>query len=215
MGVEDWAVRRQQSQRRAMPGVDDLRRVHEEARIGEGRTAAGRSAKHRPSGRGRLRFMRRMIRALFKLAIRLVIIQAVLVGLAVFARQFIESFGDEESDEFQLAALVRGIEFRSRATQLRGGTVIAAYGGIELDLREAALVDTGAELAVYAVMGGISVLVPEEWVVKMTTMSVMGGTEKHTTPEDDLPEDAPRLNISAAAVMGGIMVRSKARATAR
>ena len=144
----------------------------------------------------------------------MVIIQTVLVGLAIVARQFIETFGTEESNEFQLAAIVRGIEFRSRASALRGGTIIAAYGGIELDLREAELVGSGAELAMYAVMGGISVLVPEHWIVDMTTLAVMGGTEKHTTPEDDLPEDAPRLRISATAVMGGIMVRSKARAGA-
>ncbi|HEY5579116.1 MAG TPA: LiaF domain-containing protein [Acidimicrobiia bacterium] len=154
--------------------------------------------------------MRTLIRRLFKVALVLGMMQALLLGAAVAARRFIREWGDEESDEFQLAAVLDGREMKSRARNLRGATVIACYGGVELDLRGAQLSAGGADLRVVAIFGGVSLLVPDGWNVHMKTTAVLGGSEKRTTADEDLPPGAPQLTIRATAAFGGVAVRAKA-----
>ena len=151
-----------------------------------------------------------MIRRLVRLALKLAFLQAAVLGLTFLARQFVQEWGDSESNEFQLAALVDGRELRSRATALRGGTAIAIYGGIELDLREAELAAEVATIKCLAIFGGVALLVPDGWRVTVDGRFFFGGSELRTTPEEDLPEDAPRLHVQATTVFGGIAVRSKA-----
>ena len=47
--------------------------------------------------------------------------------------------GNEDSDEFSVAAVMGGKELKSRATALRSATVVAAMGGVDIDLRGAEL----------------------------------------------------------------------------
>jgi len=62
-----------------------------------------------------------------------------LVGAGVVMRKILPSSGDETSDELALAAVLRGIELRSRATAFGGGSLVAWLGGIAVDLRETQL----------------------------------------------------------------------------
>ena len=144
------------------------------------------------------------------MALALTIVQGILLAAAAFARRFIPEWGDEDSNEFQTVAILDGREFQSRASSLRGGTAIAAYGGVELDLRQAELAAGGATLRLLAVFGGVSLLVPDGWNVEMKTTAILGGAEKRTTPTDELPAAAPELTIEVTAVFGGVAVRAKA-----
>ena len=117
--------------------------------------------------------------------------------------------GDEGSDDFQVAAICGGRKFHSHATRLRSGTVITTMGGIALDLRDATLDSAGAELELKATMGGVKVVVPEDWAVDVDTETPCG-FEVKVTPPEDLPEDAPRLHIDAVTRMGGVLVTTKA-----
>lgn len=155
-----------------------------------------------------------MVRRFFRISIRLALLQVMLLGVAFLARRLVSEWGDEDSDEFQLAAIIGGREFRSRARALRGGTVIAAYGGVELDLREAHVAPGGAALRCVTILGGVAILVPDGWRVRLRTTAILGGAEKRTTPDDQLPPDAPELTIDATAVCGGVAVRAKAPVTA-
>lgn len=130
-----------------------------------------------------------------------------LVGLAL--RRRIRSHGDETSDEIALAAICGGIELHSRAGAFRGGSARAIMGGIELDLRGATLDPAGARLELRAVMGGIDVLIPESWAVRVRSKrAVMGGVDP---PDggDSAVADGPVLELSMIAIMGGIGVRRR------
>src|SRR5690349_375960 len=81
---------------------------------------------------------------------------------AAFAKGAIPSSGDEESDELSLAAILNGIDLKSRARELKGGSLLAWYGGISLDLTEAELAPD-ARLSVRTLFGGISVTTPPGW----------------------------------------------------
>jgi predicted membrane protein len=76
--------------------------------------------------------------------------------------------GDESSDDFRVATIMNGGEFRSRASNLRSGTAITIMGGVRIDLRDATLDPSGASLELNTMMGGLEVLVPEDWAVEST-----------------------------------------------
>jgi hypothetical protein len=149
-----------------------------------------------------------MRRTMLRLVVAIVTIQIIgsLVGLVVSRRM---SEGDEDSDEFKVAAVFGGRKFHSRAGSLKSGFVVASMGGIDLDLRDATLAPEGAELELRTTMGGTQVTVPPDWAVDVDTETQAGGFEINVTSPDDLPDDAPRLRIHAVTRMGGGAVIAK------
>ena len=113
------------------------------------------------------------------------------------------SSGDEQSDDFRIAAICWGKQLASRAPRLRSGSAIAVMGGLELDLRDASPNPGGASLDVYAVMGGVQITVPPEWAVQVEKSTVAGGVDLHLPRSEELSEDAPTLQVNAFACMGG------------
>ncbi len=148
--------------------------------------------------------MRKVVRVmLWIIAIQTV---AYLAGQIISKRL---SRGDSNSDDFKLAALFGGKKFSSRANDLHSGSVMTAMGGVDIDLRQATLARGGAYLDLTATMGGIRVLVPEGWAVDVDAEARAGGCETRVTPSDELPADAPRLNVHAVARMGGVLVTTQ------
>jgi hypothetical protein len=128
------------------------------------------------------------------------------MAAAAVAKLAVQSRGDEDSDELALAAIYDGIDLKSRARAFRGGSLLAWFGGIELDLREAELT-AGAELTAHAIFGGIQVRTPPHWRVESSATAIFGGVDVRTHAEDD--PDAPLLRLKGKAVFGGIDVRAK------
>jgi hypothetical protein len=116
--------------------------------------------------------------------------------------------GDETSDEFQLAAIGGGKEFKSRAPALRSASAVAVLGGVELDVRDAALAPEGATLDVTAVLGGVEVTVPPGWAVEVESRGKLGGVDTRLIESADLPVGAPTLHVTTNAWLGGIEIRS-------
>jgi hypothetical protein len=133
------------------------------------------------------------------------------MGAAAFAKRALPSRGDEESDELGLVAIFDGIELESRATAFTGGSILAWFGGIDLDLREVDLAP-GAQLSMHALFGGIKVKTPPDWRVESELKSFAGGIDTRTAADKD--PDAPVLTISGTAVFGGIEVGAKPSRTA-
>jgi len=131
-----------------------------------------------------------------------------MMGAAAFVRRAVPSRGDEESDELGLVAVFDGIELKSRATAFTGGSMLAWYGGIDVDLREVELAD-GARLTLHALFGGIAIKTPPNWRIESTLDAVAGGIEVPTRTPDD--PDAPVLTLTGKAVFGGIAVGENAR----
>jgi predicted membrane protein len=118
--------------------------------------------------------------------------------------------GNEASDEFQVAAIMGGKKFESHAKDLKSGAAITSMGGIELDLRDATLDSGGARLELKTTMGGIQVVVPEDWAIDVDQESLASEFDVNVTPHEQLPEDAPKLHIHAVTRMGGGLVTTKA-----
>ena len=127
-----------------------------------------------------------------------------MIAAAAFFKRVVRSRGDEESDELALVAILDGIEFRSRATAFRGGSLLAWFGGIDVDLREAELAE-GARLTVHALFGGIDVVTPEGWRIDTEAKALAGGIDVPAVPDDPA---APVLTLEGVAVLGGVSVRA-------
>jgi hypothetical protein len=131
------------------------------------------------------------------------------VVAAIAAKSALPSRGGAESDELGLVAIFDGIQLESHATAFRGGTMLAWFGGIDADLRRAALAPD-ASLSLTSLFGGISLRVPEGWRIESTGRALWGGIM------DDVPEPedpaAPRLVLESVALFGGVAVRASSAA---
>jgi predicted membrane protein len=137
----------------------------------------------------------RLLRALFLVLI------ASAVGQLIAKRM---TNGDENSDTFRLAAIFGGKELQSRATALRSASALAVMGGVEIDLRDAALDPGGATLDVTTILGGVDVTLPAGWVVDLRTRGIMGGVDTHLTESAEDLEGAPTLHVTTNTLLGGV-----------
>ncbi len=132
-----------------------------------------------------------------------------LVGMAVaaaFVKRAVPSRGDEDSDEVALVAVFDGIELRSRAKVFKGGSMLAWFGGIAVDLRDTELAP-GARLSVYSLFGGIALETPTTWRIESTAKALVGGVDVRTPAQND--PDAPVLILEGMSLFGGIAVVGK------
>ena len=140
-------------------------------------------------------FVRRLL--LFKLG--------ALVGMivaAAFFKRIVRSRGDADSDELALVAILDGVELESRARAFRGGSMLAWFGGIDVDLSGAELAE-GAHLSVHALFGGIDVTTPPGWRIESGVRTFAGGIDARGAEGDPA---APVLTLDGMAVFGGIDV---------
>jgi hypothetical protein len=149
----------------------------------------------------------RLLRTLlvFKLGV-----YAGLAAAAAVLKRTLRSRGDETSDDLALVAILDGVKLESRAQAFRGGSMLAWLGGIDVDLREAQLAPD-ARLSVTALLGGISIHIPEEWRVESSMHALAGGVDVKSARTDD--PDAPTLRIEGLAALGGVAVVAKPRAS--
>jgi len=84
---------------------------------------------------------------------------------------------------------------------------IAIMGGVELDFREALLPPGVTEVRIYALMGGVEVIVPPDLSVESHGIGILGGFEHSGNEPLRTDPEAPVLRISGVAVMGGVDVK--------
>ena len=125
-----------------------------------------------------------------------------MASAAAFVKRAVPSRGDEDSDELSLVAVFDGIELKSRAKAFKGGSMLAWFGGIEVDLSDAELAPE-ARLSVHTLVGGIAIKTPPNWRVESNAKALVGGVD---TPRPHEDPDAPVLTLVGMAVFGGIAV---------
>ena len=85
--------------------------------------------------------------------------------------------------------------------------VVAFMGGVDLDFRQAALLEGVTEVNVLALMGGAKIVVPEDVDVEVHGFGFMGGFDhvSHHGPG----EGRPLIRIRGLALMGGVEIKVK------
>ena len=110
---------------------------------------------------------------------------------------------DQVRENGYAVAIFGGTSRTGRWTPARVNTTIAICGGAEIDFREAALGPGVTELNIFAMWGGVEVIVPPGLNVESHGMGIMGGFE-HAADQGAPDPLAPTLRISGIALMAGV-----------
>jgi hypothetical protein len=90
--------------------------------------------------------------------------------------------------------------------------VLAVFGGVDLDFRDAVLPGQEVVVRATAVLGGVDLVVPPEMrVVDGGGVAILGGRDIAGASAESAGPDAPVLRVEGTCVLGGIDVRRKAR----
>ncbi|MGY2002654.1 DUF1707 SHOCT-like domain-containing protein [Blastococcus sp. SYSU DS1024] len=105
-----------------------------------------------------------------------------------------------------IVGIFGGTERRGRWRPAPRQTVLALFGGVELDLREAELPPDLLDLRAWAVFGGVKIIMPEGMRVEtIGGFSLFGGSS--AKPSAAPTSDLPVLRLNAIALFGGVTAR--------
>lgn len=115
-----------------------------------------------------------------------------------------ESHGTEEAD--QIVAIFGGATRKHRWRVRRNTSILAMFGGVELDLTEATFEAHELTFNVFCLFGGVEVTVPPGTDVDSSVIAVFGGAEvRKLAPPDGV---APRIVVKGFCGFGGVEVRN-------
>lgn len=109
-----------------------------------------------------------------------------------------------------VVACLGGATRKGRWTPARDTWTLAIMGGVELDFREAQFGPGVTEVHVFAMWGGVDILVPPGLRVENHGIGILGGFDQDEDAGAPPPHpEGPVLRIVGAAVMGGVHVSSR------
>jgi DUF1707 SHOCT-like domain/Cell wall-active antibiotics response LiaF, C-terminal len=106
-------------------------------------------------------------------------------------------------------AVMNGVVRRGRWNPADRSVAIALMGGCRLDLRHVELDGRDLTITVGAVMGGVTIIVPDGVDVDLRGFAIAGGRRADTRAPRD--PTAPRIIVRGYALAGGVRVRSAGR----
>jgi hypothetical protein len=101
-----------------------------------------------------------------------------------------------------------GSEFRPVGDDLKDSMVSVLMGGMVLDLRSVRLKSRPVVLDTLVIMGGLQVVVPSGWHVRLDVQPIMGGARDRRAMAAG-PVKQPDIVLTGRVVMGGIDVASE------
>jgi predicted membrane protein len=115
---------------------------------------------------------------------------------------FISSDGDMINDQ----AIFGGSERAIHSNNFRGGEIVAIFGGTKTDLTQCQLSPGINILELTAIFGGTTLIVPNDWNVKVEMTNIFGGfSDKRRNMNVDFNKT---LIIKGAAIFGGGELKS-------
>lgn len=121
----------------------------------------------------------------------------------------ISSASQVGDDYIDIINIFSGGERQIMSENFRGGKVTSIFGGSEIDLTQARLAPGISELEIACVFGGTTIIVPNDWNVKVEVVPVLGGfgDERKITLGKAL-DISKQLVIKGAVVFGGGELKS-------
>lgn len=113
-----------------------------------------------------------------------------------------------DSDRLSAFAVFGGHENTVVSQSFKGGSAVALFGGVKVDLTAARLDPGGATLDVGAAFGGVEVIVPADWVVRARGVPLFGGWENKTSRRREPAGAGPELVVRGTALFGGFGVKN-------
>jgi predicted membrane protein len=108
-------------------------------------------------------------------------------------------------------AIFGGIERRISSQDFQGGNINAIFGSVELDLRDATILQDEAILEINAVFGSVELRIPEAWQITSRGQAAFGSFQDDTRNyRNENPPNPPRksLVLTGAAVFGSVEIKN-------
>ncbi len=117
---------------------------------------------------------------------------------------------DPNEQEIKLFAFMGGGELKYHSKRLKGGEIMAIWGGYDIDFSDAEMEGDSMQLNLYCIMGGMEITVPANWrVEKSGAMNIMGGFSNKTRDmAEELNLPSKTLIVTGLALMGGGEIRN-------
>ena len=138
------------------------------------------------------------------------ILPAVLVaiGVGIIFKDRVSSRANEEIDELnksnkeEFYATFSGQKLNFAGDEFKGVSLNAIFGGIDLDLKNANIVEDKIINAT-SVFGGINIFVPENVNIQVKSTSIFGGVNNKTKNKDE----QPTIYVKAFCLFGGVDIK--------
>ena len=130
----------------------------------------------------------------------------IIIGILIIFTRVKRDKSFHTANDLDTIVLFSGAEINSQSQTFQGGTVTAIFGGAEIDLRDAVIID-GATLDLTTVLGGMEMKVPDNVQVEISGMPILGGWEDKTRTRRE-NEEVPVLKINCLTILGGVEIRN-------
>ena len=149
---------------------------------------------------------------MFKLFIPVVVIAAgislifgdKLKGIEKNTEKRIKEIKSNSINTQSYAAVFSGQELRFAGERIEGLKLDAIFGGIDCDLR-GAIIENDIVIDATAGFGGIDILVPLGYPVKVKPISIFGGVSNEI--KNDVCPEKPTIYINGAGIFGGVDIK--------
>lgn len=132
----------------------------------------------------------------------------ILVGLGIIFGSSRSAGGrDGTASDLRIFAAFAGHEVQNASADFRGGQITALFGGFEVDLRSARVVERPAVIDITCAFGGGDIRIPEEWHVENRSVAIFGATED-SRPRSTEQSQEVDLVISGVILFGGLEIKS-------
>ena len=123
---------------------------------------------------------------------------------------FTAATGSAELSSLNEWAVFGGVKRRIDSQGFQGGEILAVFGGVDIDLRRAAIQGEQVVIDANATFGGVEIRVPDNWSVTVRGVGLFGAYEDHTAhPSITAVAERPqRLVVTGYAIFGGVEIRN-------
>jgi hypothetical protein len=133
-------------------------------------------------------------------------------GLVVLFRTPHAERAQLDDPHLDLVAVFGSRDARVTSPRFTGGSAVAVFGGIDLDLRSTSLPPEGAKLELVSIFGDVEVVLPMGWAVDVSGPAILGDLDDRTL---GAPAGAPHLRIDVTVILGDVELRTDATTHAR
>ncbi len=120
------------------------------------------------------------------------------------------SSSSQTGDDFiDIINIFSGGERQILSDNFKGGKITSIFGGSEIDLSQAKLAPGISELEIACIFGGTTIIVPNDWNVKLEVVPVLGGFgDERKLIIGRTVDPSRQLVIKGAVVFGGGEIKS-------
>lgn len=128
------------------------------------------------------------------------------IGVYIILRSTISrkhNFTASGSEYLDDIAIFGGGDKVLTSESFKGGKITAIFGGSKIDLSRSKLASGQNTLDVFCMFGGSTLIVPENWIIKLDVVSIFGGFSDKRHKRAENMEVGKELIIKGFAIFGG------------